>query len=300
MSGVGRRGTGPWPSSNTDAVVTAWLMSRLSQVEAEERSGMARWLLEHFSGQGKGERMVADMRWHESQLDRLAVMAERLNEGEPIQHILGESWFDGLRFEVSPSVLIPRPETEELVAAMADKVAGLEGSVRVADWCTGSGCMALAMKRRHPHAEVVGYEWSLEALEVAQSNARSTCMDVHWVHADALHADQPETPFSVVISNPPYIPAAERTTMHARVTEHEPSMALFVPDDDPLVFYRAIASWCAQGALVPGGWMGLECHTYKAREVAGLLEAQAGWKLVDILHDLQGLPRHVVARRALP
>ena len=102
------------------------------------------------------------------------------------------------------------------------------------------------------------------------------------------------------MSNPPYIPAAERTTMHARVTEHEPSMALFVPDDDPLVFYRAIASWCARGALVPGGWMGLECHTDKANEVAGLLEAQAGWKLVDILHDLQGLPRHVLARRTLP
>ena len=210
MSAVGRRGTGPWPSTNTDAVVTAWLMSRLSDVEGEERSGMARWLLEHVSGQGKGERMVADMRWHESQLDRLAVMADRLNEGEPIQHVLGESWFDGLRLEVSPSVLIPRPETEELVAAMADKVAGLEGAVRVADWCTGSGCMALAMKRRHPHAEVVGYEWSMDALEVARSNARSTGMDVHWIHADALHAEQPDTPFSVVMSNPPYIPAAER------------------------------------------------------------------------------------------
>ena len=161
---VGRRGTGPWPSSNTDAVVTAWLMSRLSDVEGEERRGMARWLLEHVSGQGKGERMVADMRWHESQLDRLAVMADRLNEGQPIQHVLGESWFDGLRLEVSPSVLIPRPETEELVAAMADKVAGFEGPVRVADWCTGSGCMALAMKRRHP-CRVVGYEWSMNALE---------------------------------------------------------------------------------------------------------------------------------------
>ena len=300
MSGVGRRGTGPWPRSNSDAVVTAWLKSRLSDVEGEERSGMARWLLEHVSGQGKGERMVADMRWHESQLDRLAVMAERINYGEPIQHILGESWFDGLRLEVSPSVLIPRPETEELVAVMADKVAGLTGSVRVADWCTGSGCMALAMKRRHPHAEVVGYEWSMDALEVARSNARSTGMDVHWIHADALHAEQPETPFSVVMSNPPYIPAAERTTMHTRVTDHEPSMALFVPDDDPLVFYQAMASWCAQGALVPGGWMGLECHTAKADEVAGLLKGQGGWKHVDILHDLQGLPRHVVARLALP
>lgn len=300
MSAVGRRGTGPWPSTNTDSVVTAWLMSRLSQVEAEERGGMARWLLDHVSGQGKGARLVADMRWHESQLDRLAVMAERLNEGEPIQHVLGESWFDGLRLEVSPSVLIPRPETEELVAAMADKVAALEGPVRVADWCTGSGCMALAMKRRHPHAEVVGYEWSMDALEVARSNAQVTGMEVQWRHADALHAEQPDTPFSAVMSNPPYIPAAERQTMHPRVTEHEPGMALFVPDDDPLVFYRAIASWCAQGALVHGGWIGLECHTAKAQDVARLLEAQKGWEDVDILHDLQGLPRHVVARRALP
>ena len=88
--------------------------------------------------------------------------------------------------------------------------------------------------------------------------------------------------------------------MHARVTAHEPSMALFVPDDDPLVFYHAMASWCAQGALVPGGWLGVECHTDRAHQVAGLLEGQGGWKHVEILHDLQGLPRHVVAQRALP
>ena len=112
-----RRGEGPWPSTNTEPAVSAWLHGRMGQVEDSERQAMVRWMLDHASGQPKGERLVHDFRWSESLLDRLAVWAERLNEGEPLQHVLGEAWFDGLRISVSPAVLIPRPETEELAAA---------------------------------------------------------------------------------------------------------------------------------------------------------------------------------------
>ena len=95
------RGIGPWPRENSDSEVTNWLVARLSEVEEDERTGMARWLLEHISGQGRGERLVSEMRWHESQLDRLAILAEKLNSGEPIQYVLGEVWFDGLKLHLS-------------------------------------------------------------------------------------------------------------------------------------------------------------------------------------------------------
>jgi len=293
------RGIGPWPRENSDSEVTNWLVARLSEVEEDERIGMARWLLEHISGQGRGERFVSEMRWHESQLDRLAILAEKLNSGEPIQYVLGEVWFDGLKLHLTRDVLIPRPETEELVAAMSDKVSSLDNPGRVADWCTGSGCMALAMKRRLPSADVVGYELSEEALVVARTNALSTRLDVDFVCADALQAEQPEVPFNVVMSNPPYIPSSERPTMQSRVTEHEPALALFVPDEDPLLFFRALVAWCERGALLSRGWIGLECHWNKAEEVGYMLTTSEGWTNVEILSDLQGLPRHVVAQRML-
>ena len=108
---------------------------------------MVRWMLDHASGQPKGERLVHDFRWSESLLDRLAVWAERLNEGEPLQHVLGEAWFDGLRISVSPSVLIPRAETEELVEALSRRLRIVASHpLHIVDWCTGSGCIALALK----------------------------------------------------------------------------------------------------------------------------------------------------------
>ena len=102
------------------------------------------------------------------------------------------------------------------------------------------------------------------------------------------------------MSNPPYIPDAERGSMHERVTGHEPGLALFVPDDDPLMFYQALERWCNQRGLKAGGWLGMECHTRRAEEVASMLTSGGGWKHVEIIEDLQGLPRHVVACRSLP
>ena len=307
MTSVHRRGQGPWPTSNVDSVVSPWLHSRLDRVEESERSGMARWLLDHVSGETRGTRIVQDMRWTESQLDRLAVFAERLNEGEPIQHVLGEAWFDGLCLKVNGDVLIPRPETEELVAAMATKALEMQkrshagaGPFRVVDWCTGSGCVALALKKRLPSSEVLGLEWSASALDMAAGNAASTGLEVVFESADLLNATPPTEPFHLVVSNPPYIPESERDTLHARVTDHEPEMALFVPDDNPLVFYRALEAWCASGGLRQGGWLGMECHTEKAAEVADMLVASGGWKHVEILRDLQGMDRHVVACLGLP
>lgn len=296
-----RRGQGPWPSDNAEAVVEAWLNSRLSGVEASERSGMVRWLMEHVSSSSKGERLVWKYRWPESQLDRLALHADRLNEGEPIQHVLEESWFAGIHLKVTPDVLIPRPETEELVEAMTQRLNPHSDRVgRIVDWCTGSGCIALALKRRFPGASVEGWDVSPEAIQVARFNKRRAFVEVEFDVRD-LFQDVPEGPGAdAVVSNPPYIPRAEGSTMHLRVTKYEPELALFVPDDDPLCFYRVLESWCARGGLREDGWLGVECHTALVSDVAALLTSSGGWKHVEILSDLQGLPRHVVARRALP
>ena len=296
-----RRGTGPWPSTNTESAVSVWLHGRMGQVEDSERPGMVRWMLDHASGQSKGERLVHDFRWSESLLDRLSVWAERLNGGEPLQHVLGEAWFDGLRISVSPAVLIPRPETEELVEALSSRLqAEAAAPAQIVDWCTGSGCVALALKRRFPEAKVCGWDLSADALDVARANAVQNHLHVAFDVRDALSATHDGTVADAVVSNPPYIPESEAAQLHPRVTRHEPAMALFVPSDDPLCFYRALRHWCEQGGLRNGGWLALECHTKFASDVAGMLSSSKGWKHVEIVHDLQGLPRHVLAQRSLP
>jgi release factor glutamine methyltransferase len=296
-----RRGEGPWPSTNTELAVSAWLHGRMGQVEDSERPAMVRWMLDHASGQPKGERLVHDFRWSESLLDRLAVWADRLNEGEPLQHVLGEAWFDGLRISVSPVVLIPRPETEELVEALSNRLKSEASQpLHIVDWCTGSGCIALALKRRFPEAAVSAWDLSSDALEVARANALQNHLSVDFDVRDVLSATPEDFGADTVVSNPPYIPHSEAPGMHPRVTRHEPAMALFVPSDDPLCFYRALQRWCEQGGLRAEGWLAMECHTKFASDVAGLLTSSGGWKNVEMLHDLQGLPRHVLAQRALP
>ena len=292
------RGGGPWPSSNLESLVVPWLVSRLHGVEPSERSAMSRRLLENVSGKTRGERLTEEMRWSESQLDRLALLAEKLNEGRPLQYVLEEAWFDGFRLYVSPAVLIPRPETEELVMAMANKLEHEQGgdALKVLDWCTGSGCMALSLKRRLPAIEVHGYDVSEEAIQVAKKNAADCDVVLRLEVADLLLSGSPHSPFDAVMSNPPYIPGSERTTMHGRVTNHEPELALFVPDEDPLVFYLALEHWCKRGGLKSKGWLGVECHARFAEDVASHFRCAGGWKHVEILEDMQGLPRHVIAR----
>ena len=302
-----RRGRGPWPVANREATVHAWLCSRMAEVEEGERVAMARWMLDHASSRTKGQRLVDAYLWNESQLDRLAVWAERVSGGEPLQHVLGVAHFDGLTLEVNPHVLIPRPETEELVAAVAERVSGVGAAQVLVDWCTGSGCMALALKRRRPNAVVVGLDVSREALEVARRNAAHACLNVEFQWNDLrdpaptlLGSGRALGAADVVVANPPYIPASEASRMASRVTRHEPHLALFVPDDDPLCFVHALWTWCEAGGVKDNGWVGVECHTEWATSVAAEWRTRQGWVDVQVLRDLQGLERHVLARRKLP
>lgn len=226
---------------------------------------------------------------HESDLLKVYLPLKRLREGEPLQHVLGQVRFFGLDLAVGPDVLIPRPETEELVERISGS--GIRPR-RIVDVGTGSGCIALALKRCFPQADVIGLDVSGPALEVARANARSTGLDAGFHAADAL--DESFTlPHGVdlVVSNPPYIPIEESAMLDEVVRGHEPHLALFAPPGDPLAFYRAIGK-AALAGLSPHGQLWFETHWRLAGDAADSLRA-IGFTRVEVLRDLSGHDRFI-------
>jgi release factor glutamine methyltransferase len=231
-------------------------------------------------------------RVNESDLLKYSRFVKRLRNQEPVQYILGSAWFCGLEIGVKPGVLIPRPETEELVNGFLEQLT--IDSPRVLDACTGSGCIALAVKNYLPKAEVYACDISKEALKIAQENSDKLALPIHFFEADLL-GTVPENlaPFDFILSNPPYIPQSERASMSAHVHEHEPEMALFVPDTDAMLFYRNLARW-GNSILKPGGILLAESHSAFTQDVK-LCWEEAGFIQIEIHTDLQGLPRWLQA-----
>lgn len=218
-----------------------------------------------------------------------------LLEGKPLQHVTGLAWFDGRPFVVNENVLIPRQETEGLLNIASGFIAS-NPATRLLDACTGSGCIAISIKLRHPEIDVVGTDLSEKALEVARINARNLVAQIALVEEDLLSGHQnPGDPYSIILSNPPYIPACERDSLSVHVLA-EPESALFVPDDNPLIFYKALANTaCMQ--LTPGGLLAVECHTSQTGNVAQLFSSM-GLNGITILDDYHGRSRFVTARKA--
>ena len=231
----------------------------------------------------KGESM------HESDLLKVYLPLKRLREGEPLQYIIGHVRFHGLELSVGPDVLIPRPETEELVELIVN-----EGPtpIAIADVGTGSGCIALALKRSFHSARVHGIDASEGALRVARGNGEALGLEVEWVLDDALRSGfrLPEG-LDLVVSNPPYIPVEEEEGMYARVRAREPYMALFAPPGDSLAFYRAIGN-ASMHSLSKDGRLWFECHWKLAPSVAGVL-SDLGFRDVRVIRDMSGNDRFV-------
>ena len=245
----------------------------------------------------------ADKQWIEAAV-------KRLEQGEPIQYVLGWAWVGGLKFNVRSGVLIPRPETEWLVDNIcAHPAPSNDRPLRILDIGTGSGCIALSIKQRLPETYVEAWDISTEALSIAADNARSLSLDVVWRQQDALNITPnvlsttpndnsvvPDSPlWDVIVSNPPYICERERTDMARNVLEHEPSTALFVPDTDPLLFYRAITRY-AVGSLNEGGRLLFECNTLYAGDTARMM-ADEGMTATQVYDDCFGKPRFAVGKR---
>lgn len=211
----------------------------------------------------------------------------RLTEGEPVQYVLGRAEFSGRWFNVRPGVLIPRPETEELCAWItADSK--VSASPKVLDIGTGSGCIAITLQLDMPESKVTAWDISADALDVARENAKQLDANVNFVKQNALNA-KPEGEWDVIVSNPPYICEKEKKDMAVNVLEHEPHTALFVPDADPLLFYRAITRLAVQ-TLSKGGRLYFEINPIYADDTCRMMRAE-GMTAVELRSDMFGKQR---------
>lgn len=218
-----------------------------------------------------------------------------LKKGIPLQYVLGKSLFLDLDLEVGPGVLIPRPETEELVLWIVDNHKTQSNGMRILDVGTGSGCIPIGLKKNMSNAELHGLDSSIKALDYARKNADIHNIEILWHEADMGKALNFEGAFDLVVSNPPYIPQSEAQHMHANVRDFEPSEALFVPDNNPLIFYRHLVELC-KIYLKVGGWLYLEIHERFGTEVSGLLHSN-GYTDIFLKKDIFGKPRFVRGRK---
>jgi release factor glutamine methyltransferase len=229
----------------------------------------------------------------EEDLSELININRRINTDEPIQYILGEAFFFGRKFKVTPSVLIPRPETEELVNVVLQTVK--QKAPKILDIGTGSGCIPITLALEISDALVSATDISEEALSVARINADRLGAMVNFFNHDVLSSDVPVSDLDIVVSNPPYITYKERGQMNPNVTRYEPYLSLFVPNDDPLLFYRAIVK-LANRALHPGGMLIVEINEQYGIEVSRLF-SEHGLSNSTILKDINGKDRIVQAFR---
>lgn len=296
----------------------------------EETQALVRLIMERVCGLstyqlllGKGKELS------DTEKSRIEEIVKGLRSYKPIQYLLGIADFYGMEFKVNPAVLIPRPETAELVERIIKDYPGQ--APHILDIGTGSGCIAIALAKHLPKAKVMAMDISPEALAVAEENARLNQVSVSFLEGDILSERDPrflywERPFprqettvsytgngsslcrermedltspieevNCIVSNPPYIMEKEKAGMEANVLENEPHLALFVPDDDPLLFYRAIARF-GQRHLAEGGHLYFEINALCGKETVAMLR-QANYTEVELIQDLYGKDRIVIAKR---
>jgi release factor glutamine methyltransferase len=258
----------------------------------EEARAILRLCLDHIGQPGLA--LPGAPSWPEPVARQLGPVLERLVAGEPVQHVLGKAWFFGLELEVGPDVLIPRPETEELVEWVLEH--RWENREGLLDLCTGSGCLALALKKHGRWASVAGLDVSRPALAMASQNALRLGLDCQWLELDLLDpAQEIEGSWEVWVSNPPYVAPEEAAQMDRNVLDFEPHLALFGPPGDVLAFYRELARRGRRN-LVAGGWVYAELNPRYATEIADIF-LEYGFEGVEIRRDISGKERMLRARR---
>lgn len=226
-------------------------------------------------------------------LEKINHILGRLVKGEPLQYILGEARFYGMDLYVSQSVLIPRPETEELVDIIVTRNPGPD--LRVLDVGTGSGAIAIALSRNLPFSKVTAIDISEDALVVARKNAAALHACIDFIHADVFTYEAASDSFDIIVSNPPYVAESERKDMDSNVLDYEPAQALFVSDDRPLIYYSRISE-IAIRSLVPGGRLYFEINPMFADSLRAMLESD-GFVSVEIMEDISRRKRFASAVR---
>lgn len=277
-------------ADNKVATLRAYLTNKLEACyDSREAGNIAQELFHAFHGWTRSEVVLkATQRLGESELLKYHFALKRLLQGEPLQYVLGYAWFLDMKLRVDNAVLIPRPETEELVRLVAQHISN--SNPRILDVGTGSGCIALGLKKSIPDAIITAIDVSENALAVARSNASEHMLNVDFRRLDIL-TEKPEGPFDVIVSNPPYIPIGEHESMAKRVTEHEPHLALYTPDEDAFLFYKRIME-LSNELLTSEGFVYCEIHEERAEELVELAN-QFSIQTPKISSDFQGKNRFI-------
>ena len=242
------------------------------QFESVELNPIISILIEHVTGWDQVQQVIhKDNSISAAQQLAFETAGTALLKGRPIQYITGKTWFMGEPYIVNEQVLIPRPETEELVDWVIEYAAIKGKALRILDIGTGSGCIAIAIKKALPEAIVSAIDISTSAIKIAEANAAALKAEIEFIALDILNTAFLPGQYDVIVSNPPYIPMQEIKNMELQVTDHEPNIALFVPDEDPLVFYKAIAR-LAKLHLSPNGQLFFEIHYDQGDAMIALLD----------------------------
>lgn len=260
-----------------------------------EASWLLRIIMEHLKGWDQVELLMrADKEVSDYTVSSVNAVIARLLRHEPIQYIFGDTYWHGMTLKVSPDVLIPRPETEELVDIIVKD--NQQSDLKVLDVCTGSGCIAVALAKFMNFPQVTAIDISQPALAIARENATLQKVKVKFETADALDLGKTLTgKYDIIVSNPPYVMESEKSAMDSNVLDHEPALALFVPDRDPLKFYKAIATY-AYTALDDKGRLYFELNPLTANALRSWM-LQSGWSDVTFLPDINAKTRFLIARR---
>jgi release factor glutamine methyltransferase len=280
---------------NSKELYRRFLVEIQAVYELNEATVITDWVFEHFAGLKKTDLIKNPLQQIPAPVvKKILDKKEQLLLNQPVQYVVGETSFCGLPFQVNDKVLIPRPETEELTQHIINSWQFETKQVNVLDIGTGSGCIAVTIKKKLPSAKVMAVDASYEALEVAHKNAVANKTNVQINLFDFL--DETRWPelmlFDIIVSNPPYIPLREKEKLDKNVADHEPHTALFVPDDNPLLFYEKIAKF-GRSHLNYNGKIYLETHENYATEVVTLFKSQ--YKDVLVKKDMFGKERMVIA-----
>lgn len=260
--------------------------------DADELKNIVALVLEYVTTMPRTEQSKSKLSYLTcGQLESIDSITERLKRNEPVQYVLGEAWFAGLKFKVNKNVLIPRPETEELVDWVVKESQKSEVESKILDVGTGSGCIAIAIKKKLPDTNVSAIDVCSEALFTASENAIEHNAEIAFVLFDFLDEEKWKElgQFDIIVSNPPYVKQNEKDAMHVRVKEFEPHLALFVPDNDALLFYRKLSDFSLKH-LKAGGSLFVEINESLGDAVVNLFRS-AGFAHIELKKDMQGKER---------
>jgi len=262
-----------------------------------ESAAIAHEVMHHVTGRDKLQRILEkDTSFSAAEQASFELMQAELLRGKPLQYVIGHAWFMGRRYKVNEHVLIPRPETEELVDWIGQDMKDTNNPISIVDIGTGSGCIPISLKLELPNAMVSSCDISSDAIKVAKENALQLQADINVLETDFLDADKRAIlgQYDIIVSNPPYIPAGEKEQLHKNVKDFEPSLALFVPNDDALLFYRTIAAFGKEHLNKEGG-IYCELHVDYALATKQLFE-DMGYKYVELRKDMHGNLRMLKAK----